>query len=60
MKKFRVLIEEITIKEYELILEGDNSLQALDDARAQVVARNKTCLQGTIFAVKKVEELTNE
>jgi hypothetical protein len=42
-----------------MFLEGASSIEALDQARALVVSRNKTCPKGTIYSVKKVEEVDN-
>jgi hypothetical protein len=59
MKKFKIVIEQIAREEHEMFLEGASSIEALDQARALVVSRNKTCPKGTIYSVKKVEEVDN-
>lgn len=41
-------------------LEEASPMEALDKARAQVAARNKKCPVGTVFSVKKVEEIADD
>lgn len=59
-KRFRVIIEQVRREDHEMILDETSALQALDNARSMTVARNKTCPLGTIYSVKKVEEIENE
>lgn len=58
--KYRITIEQVVKEEHEMQLEGVSAMEALDHARAQVAARNKKCPVGTVFSVKKVEEIADE
>ena len=57
MKKFKITIEQIAKEDHEMFLDGANSMEALDQARVLVVSRNKTCPTGTVYSIKKVEEV---
>jgi hypothetical protein len=59
-KKYLIVIEQIRKEFYEMELKGSSAMEVLDQARAQVNDRNKKCPAGTIFTVKKVEEIENE
>jgi hypothetical protein len=59
-KRFRVIVEQVRREDHEMILDEASALEALDNARSMVVVRNKNCPLGTIFSVKKVEEIENE
>ena len=60
IKKYKITIIQLSKQEHEMILEGKSSMDALDQARALVNARNKTVPSGTIYSIDKVEEISNE
>jgi hypothetical protein len=59
-KKYLITIEQVHTELHQMILEGISSVDALDQARNLVDARNTKCPVGTIFAIKKVEEIKDE
>lgn len=50
--KFKIVITQVIEKEYEMILENDNVMQALDEARSLVEIRNKSNKNGQFFVTK--------
>ena len=56
-KKYRITIEETHTEHHEMNLEDISIMAALDEARKLTVARNKRAPIGTVFSVRKVEEL---
>jgi hypothetical protein len=59
-KKYLITIERIHTEQHQMILEGISSVDALDQARSLVEVRNTKCPVGTIFSIKKVEEVKDE
>jgi hypothetical protein len=59
-RKYRITIEETHIEFHQMNLDGVSALQALDEARKLTTARNKKAPVGTVYSVKKVEELKDE
>jgi hypothetical protein len=53
-KKFKVTIKQVIEEEYEMTLEDDSIVKALDEARRLVEVRNKTSKHGK-FHVTKIE-----
>jgi hypothetical protein len=56
MRRFRITIQQTKTELHEMELDGQSAMEVLDLARAQVKERNQHTT-GTVFAVKKVEEL---
>jgi hypothetical protein len=56
--KYLIVIEQVTKQEHQVEWEANTIIEALDQARALVKARNKTAPSATIFSVQKVEEVT--
>lgn len=55
MPKFNVTVERMVKEEYQMTLQTDTAMQALDQAREMAKARNKTSLSGH-YSIIKVEE----
>jgi hypothetical protein len=60
MKKFKIIIEQIHIEKHTMELDGISCMDALDQARILTVTRNKRVPVGTVYSVKKVEEISND
>jgi hypothetical protein len=59
-KQYKITIEQIIKENHEVVLDADNVMSALDQAREMVKVRNqKNKTPGNIFSVSKVEELKN-
>ncbi len=52
--KFKVTIERVIREEYEMVLEGESIVQALDDAHKIVTARNEKNKIGQFF-ISRIE-----
>lgn len=59
MAKFKVTIERVILEQYEMTLEDDSIVHALDEARALVDTRNAKS-KGGYFHVTKIETQRNE
>jgi hypothetical protein len=56
-KSYRITIEETHIEHHEMNLDGTSAMAALDEARKLTTTRNKKAPIGTVYSVRKVEEL---
>jgi hypothetical protein len=59
-KRYRITIEETHTEYHEMKLDNASVMGALDEARKLTTARNKKAPIGTVYSVKKVEELKDE
>jgi hypothetical protein len=59
MKKFKITIPRTFKEEYEMELEADQAIIALDIARTMTEKRNQTSTNGQ-YSVIEIEEMTNE
>ena len=59
-KRFRITIEETHTELHQMNLDGASAMDVLDEARKLTTIRNKKVPAGTIYSVKKVEEIENE
>ncbi len=59
-KKFKITYEKIHKEEYSSILEEAALMEAFDKARMLTSYLNKDCPIGTIYSIKKVEEVKDE
>lgn len=58
--KYRITIEETHTEHHEMNLDSTSVMNALDEARKLTATRNKKAPVGTVYSVKKVEELKDE
>jgi competence protein ComGC len=54
MATYTITIVKVESETYEMELEAEGSMSALDQARSMVKERNEKCPQGTRFSVLKV------
>lgn len=59
MPKYLIIIEQVKREEYVMELEKASIMDAFDEIRKSVAVRNKKCVDGTFYSVKKVEEVKN-
>lgn len=52
---YTITVERVVKEQYDMILEAETSMQALDEARQMCVVRNKRSTSGT-YSVISVEE----
>lgn len=57
--KYKITIRRQLIEDYEMVLENDNLMAALDEARRQVTCRNERSKIGK-YSVIKIEEVKKE
>lgn len=57
--KHKITIRRVLVEDYEMMLENDNLMTSLDEARKLVASRNETSKIGK-FSVIKIEEVKEE
>jgi hypothetical protein len=60
IKKYSITIEETHTEHHKMNLDGVSAMNVLDEARKLITIRNKKAPVGTVYSVKKVEELKDE
>jgi hypothetical protein len=54
--KYKIIIQRVVKENYEMVLEGEDTMTALDQAREMVKTRNATSTSG-VYSVIKIDDI---